>query len=279
MNKKNLLNILLLIVATTLASIIYYSEDESTLLEQLTSIDPDSISKITINHNNNTTLINKQSADHWLITHPVTIEANNFRISSILKLINAPVHNHYSANELDLNKIGLADSKTKITFGDNTFTFGIINPATNLRYIKFKDQVVTIEDVYYPLLSSHFGTLVSLNLVNTDNNIPNSGIEKLILLNQTISKDDNGLWTSNIDYNANNIAKTIDDWQSTQAFGVHEYLQRKQLGEVFIFIKGQSQSTSYIVTDTDPWLILANPHTGLEYHLEKEAYAKLIIPQ
>ena len=279
MNNKNFLNILLLIIAATLSSIIYFSEDENTLLAQLTYIDPNSISSITINHNNNKTLINKQATDQWLITHPVTIEANNFRISSLLKLINAPTHNQYNLDEIDLNKTGIASSKTKISFDDNTFTFGIINPATNLRYIKFKDQVFTIEDVYFPLLSSHFGTLVSLKLLPSNTDIANNGINKLILLNQTISKDKNGLWQSNIESNADAIATTINHWQHDQAFGIHKYLEREPLADVFVYIEDMPQPITYTVTDTDPWLILARPDIGLEYHFDIDSYKNLIAPE
>ena len=279
MNNKNFLNVLLLIIAAALSSIIYFSEDENLLLDKLTNIDPDSISTITINHNNNTTSINKKATDQWLITHPVTIEANNFRISSILKLINAPVHNIYNSNEIDHNKTGLTNSKTKITFDDNTFTFGIINPATNLRYIKFKDQVVTIEDVYFPLLSSHFGTLVSLNLLPPNDNVANSGINKLILSNQTISKDKNGLWQSNLGSTAKSIAATIDHWQHGQAFGVHKYLEREPITEVYIYIQDMPQPITYTVTDTDPWLILARPDIDLEYHIDISSYKNLITPE
>ena len=163
---------------------------------------------------------------------------------------------------------------TSIILNKQTIAFGIINPATNLRYIRLGESVYTIEDVYYPLLSSNFGTLVSLNLLSKTDRI-----EKLILVNQTISRNEKGLLQSNIDISADTINKTIDHWQHDQAFGVHEYITREVLGEVFIYIKGQQQPINYLITDTDPWLILARPEIGLEYHLDIEAYDKLIVPQ
>ena len=124
------------------------------------------------------------------------------------------------------------------------------------------------------MISSHFGTLVSLNLLPN-----NSRIEKLVLKNQTISKDEKGLWQSNIEITADNINKTIEHWQSIQAFGVHKYLKREELGEVFIYITGNQEPVTYVITDTDPWLILARPELELEYHLDVEAYKKLIEPR
>lgn len=123
-------------------------------------------------------------------------------------------------------------------------------------------------------MSSHFGTLVSFNLLPD-----NSTINKLILANQTINKNTSGLWQSNIAINADNINIAIEHWQNLQAFGVREYVERDALGEVFVFLEERTQAIPFIITDTDPWLIIARPELGLEYHLDKEAYDKLIAPQ
>ncbi len=273
MLKKNILNLVLLIFVAALTSIIYFSEEKNFELNKLSTTSISDIHRITIQHNKNTTELVKQADQHWQITQPVSVAANDFRIKSVLKLINAPVHNQYSSDEIDLKKIGLDKPDTTIKFNDEEIAFGITNPATNLRYVKKGEHIYTIEDVYYPLLSSSFGTLVSLNMLPA-----NSEITKLILINQTISKDENGLWRSNIDISADNINKTIEHWQNDQAFGVHSYMQRKSLGEVFIYLKDKP-SITYVITDTDPWLILARPELGLEYHLDIEAYNNLITPQ
>lgn len=275
MYKNNILNLVLFLVAISLASIIYFSEEQSTLLEQLTDTNLDSITTIKIQHNNNNTSIEKQQSGQWHITQPTAVPANDFRINSILKLLNAPIHNHYTLDEINLNDTGLAKPLTKIQLNNHIIEFGITNPATNLRYIKSSNTVYTIEDVYYPLLGSHFSTLVSLKLLPADRKI-----EKIILANQTIAKDQNGLWQSNSKISADNINKILDHWKNVQAFGVHEYIERKAgLRQVFIFIEGQQQPVTYMITDSDPWLILARPEIGLEYHLDIEAYNKLIAPQ
>jgi hypothetical protein len=279
MLKNNILNLVLFIVVISLASVIYFSEQESTELETLSSTKIADITAITIQHKQNRTSLIKQQDGAWLIKEPVKIAANNFRINSVLKLLNAPVHNQYSIDEIDLASIGLASiepdrPETTIKLNDQEIAFGITNPATNLRYVRLGNSVYTIEDVYYPLLSSNFGTLVSLNLLPAA-----SHIEKLILVNQTISRNEKGRWQSNIDISADNINKTIDHWLQNQAFGVHEYMQREQLGEVFIYLENQQQPINYLITDTDPWLILARPELGLEYHLDIEAYDNLIVPQ
>ena len=273
MSKKNFLNLALLVFVVFLAYVIYLSKEENTALRTLTDIDLNEITSINIRHNKNNTIIVKQKNNQWQITHPVNIAANDFRIQSILKLLNAPVHNLYSLVEIDAKAIALEQPLTTIQFNNLSIAFGITNPVTNLRYVKLNNHVYTIEDVYYPLINSHFGTLVSLNLLPS-----NSDIKKLVLINQTISKDDRDLWSSNSDISADNIIKTIQHWQQDQAFAVHEYIQREELGEVLIYLKDQQQPLAYTITDTDPWLIIARPEIGLEYHLDIEAYRHLISP-
>lgn len=279
MTKENRLNIVLFIVAIVLASIIYFSDEKDTALDRLTAIDITSINNVTITHNKNQILFVKQKNSTWHITSPISIAANDFRINSILKLLNAPVHKQYPANTLDLNSIGLKTPTTSLQLNELRFDFGITNPATNLRYVRLNNSIFTIEDVYYPLLSSHFGSLVSLKLLPENNELVNGGIKKLILLNQTIAKNEKGLWVSNAGISADKIAETIDYWLHKQAFAVHEYLPREELGEIFIYLKNRKQPLSYLVTDIEPWLIIARPELGLEYHLDIEAYKQLLTPQ
>lgn len=274
MYKNNILNLVLFLVVISLASVIYFSEEASTELDRLTALDVNDITAISIQHNSNITAIEKQADGHWQITQPVNIAANDFRIKTALELVNAPVHSRYPVNQINLASIGLDKPATTIKFNEFSLAFGIINPATELRYLRLDDSIYTIEDAYYPLLSSHFGTLVSLNLLPGDGRI-----EKMILLNQTISRDDKGFWQSNIAISADRINETIEHWQDYQAFGVHSYMEREPLGEIFIYLDDRQQPVSFIITDTDPWLILARPEIGLEYHLDIEAYDKLIVPQ
>jgi hypothetical protein len=272
MLSKQLLNGLLLIILVTLAVTIMNTEQDTAELPRLTDLDSKQIRQIRIEHHERTSQIDRTPSGSWRFSRPVDIAANNFRINSLLKLLQAPVHASYAANEIDLTAAGLKDPVTTIQFDNIKLLFGKVNPATGLRYVRMQDRIYTIEDVYYPLLSSHFSSLVSLNLVpeHTD-------LKKLVLVSLTISKDSNGVWTNNDGRDADASAKIIDDWRSAQAFGIHEYMQRENHGAVTLET-GNNKTIRYQVTDKEPWLILARPELGIEYHLEKEDYKRLIEP-
>lgn len=280
MSKNNILNLALLVLVIILGLFIYlsdFSEVENTELARLTDIKPEQIKQIEIHHKENTTLITRENDIQWIIKQPIEIAANSFRLESVLDLMNAPIHKHYAGSALDLATLGLNKPDTSIQFSTDEknylIRFGITNPATNLRYILMEGQVYTIEDVYFPLISSFFGTLVSLDLLPDD-----STIDKLVLKNQTITKDDQLRWQSSLDFSGDAIAKIIEDWKGAQAFGIHEYLERDDLGEIEIYIDQQKQPIRFIISDNDPWLILARPELGIEYHLEVESYHKLVAP-
>lgn len=279
MSKAGILNLLLLVIVVALGGLIVFSEQPDNRLQRLTTIDANTIRNITIRHNTNHTMIRKSGPDGWSITEPITIAANNFRISSLLKLLNAPVHARYPAGDIDLASVGLATvdldaSTTSVDFDEREITFGITNPATELRYVLMDGTVYTIEDVFFPLISSHFGTLVSFSL------LPDSAIiDKIVLPGQTIDKDDKGRWHSDIDSSADQIVAIVDHWKTIQAFGVHEYLQREDHGTATIYLKDSMEPIIFHITDIDPWLVLARPELGIEYHLDKQFYQQLIDPE
>jgi len=272
---KNVLNLALIAIVIILITVINFTQEKTTKLDQLTNTAIDSITNIIITRKNKAIVISKQNMNkkdsQWHITQPASVSANNFRINSLLKIINAPIHSQYTIDEVDLNKIGLKNPTTSIKLDQTTIHFGIINPVTNLRYVQMDNTIYTIEDIYYPFINSHHSTLVSFSLLPKK-----SQIEKLVLPDQTIQQDAQNRWKSSADTSPDAVSKTLDLWENSQAFGVHEYMQRENLGEITVYLKQQSEPIRFIVTDTTPWLIIARPEIGLEYHLEIESYAQLI---
>ena len=143
MSKINILNLVLFIIVISLAIVIYFSESENNQLALLNDTDTSTIKSISIRHNNSRTTLARTDTQQWEITQPIAIAANNFRVNSLLKLLNAPVHKQYDVSKIDLASIGLLDSATMISFDDKIITFGISNSATSLRYIMLDGFVYT----------------------------------------------------------------------------------------------------------------------------------------
>lgn len=275
MRSRTLINIVLLVVVVLLGSYVYITseqETESTASTRLTQLPADEVTQISIRHNQRQLELSKIN-DRWQMLQPVNIEANSFRIDTLLKLLNTVSHAAYPVAGLELSKYGLSSAGTSISFNDVTIEFGITNPMNNYRYVRVGDTVHLIDDHFYPLLSSQTGTLVARELIAGD-----AVIEKLVLPELTLYKDENKRWQSSGDTEPDAISETLHHWKNSQAFGVHNYMPRESLGDISVYLAGQPEPVHFRVTDMDPWLIIARPDLDIEYHFNLEFYDRLLQP-
>lgn len=267
-----LTNLILLVIVITLGVFIYISRNDNVVDNRLTTIDANSITQISIKHNARIIEL-KKIDDHWRMLKPVAIDANDFRIKSLLDLLATQSLASYEPDELELNKFGLDAAKTSIRLNDLIINFGITNPVNNNRYVLVNDRVHLISDQFYPLLSSQTGTLVSQNLLAHGAVI--TGID---LPEQTLRKSDIGWQSSDTSVSSDAIERTLDQWRHAQAFGVHTYNPRKSLGKIEVSINSEDQPLVFEITDTSPWLIIARPELNIEYHFNLEFYDRLLRP-
>jgi hypothetical protein len=273
MRSRLLLNFVLLALVIALVIIVYSSTDEHAHeVTLLTTLSPDAITDIRIHHNQRETVLHKQD-DGWKMTQPISIEANGFRINTLLKLLTATSQADYAVAGLDLAQYGLEKPATSIRFNDLEIAFGISNPVNGLRYVRIGERVHLIDDSFYPLLSSQTGALVARELLPQD-----ADISKLVLPEMTLSRDPDGTWHSDGNTGSDAISETLNNWKHVQAFGVHNYMQREALAQIKVYLGNQSEPLRFVVTDTDPWLIIARPDLDLEYHFKLEDYDGLLRP-
>lgn len=273
MQSRLLVNLGLLLLVAALGYLVFTSNDkDSDAARVLTNIKAESINTITIRHNNRVTNIEKTNG-HWQITSPVNIAANDFRIGTILKLLSTASYADYAADSLEPGKYKLEPADTSITFNKLQIDFGMINPINNYRYVKVNNRIHLIDDHHYPLLSSQPGTLVARTLLPAD-----SKINKLVLPEQTLALNSKEIWRSTKEISADAVVETLNNWRNTEAFGVHDYFERKSLGAIKVYIDNVYEPIQFFITDVDPWLIIARPDIKLEYHFNLELYDSLLRP-
>jgi hypothetical protein len=272
MFSRLLTNIILLVIVITLGMFIYVSRDDTVVDTNLTTLDANSITQISISHKGREVALEKKD-DHWRMLKPTDIDASDFRIKTLLGMLTTQSFASYEAAELDMKKIGLDAPTTSIHFDQTGIDFGIVNPISHNRYVLVNGRVHLISDQFYPLLSSQIGTLVSPNLLPRGALI--TGID---LPEQTLRKSDIGWQSSDTSISTDDIQKTVDQWGRAQAFGVHTYHLRKSQGHIEVSIDSQDKPLVFEVTDTDPWLIIARPDLNMEYHFNHEFIDRLLHP-
>mgnify|MGYP001825959215 FL=1 len=275
MQSRTLLNIALFLLVVVLAAYMYISDQQQQTgqeSEQLTQLSADEVTQIEIQHNQRNIILQKQN-DNWRMLQPVEIDANGFRIDTILKMLNTVSHAAYPTAGLEPEKYGISENSTAVSFNGTRIDFGIVNPINNYRYVRVADSIHLIDDHFYPLLSSQTGTLVARELLPGD-----AVIEKLELPGLSLNRDENNLWRSNGDISPDDINETLYHWKHAQAFGVHNYMTRDPISEIKVYLSGNTDPVIFYLTDTDPWLILARPDLDIEYHFNLEFYDRLLNP-
>ena len=268
-----LTNVVLLVLVVALSLLTYLTNTKNktnSILPSLTTLDPQLVSTIKINKNDNQTVLNKQN-NEWRIIQPIEVKANQLRVGSLLKLLTSNIYAQYPIEDIDLSQYGLSDSVLNIEIDNTRIRFGSTNPINDKRYILINNNMYLIEDNFFPLINSQLGTLVDHRLFPDD-----SEMTKIQTGNFSLTKNDKGHWVSSNNASSDKINKTVTFWKNAQSFGVHDYVQRKTLEDISITFNNSKASTRLIVTDKEPWLIIARPELGLEYHFDETYIDKLL---
>ena len=125
MRSRLLLNLFLFLVVIGLA--LFLSRTTNDVNEQdivLTSLEPNSINKIKIIRRDLEEIYFSKQGNQWMIQTPYDIAANNMRINTILKLLQAHSYTQLDSNDVELNRFLLDDPVVSIQFDDTKIDFG-----------------------------------------------------------------------------------------------------------------------------------------------------------
>ncbi len=255
---------LFVFLALTLLFFIHKNNDDKNI-QRLSSLSLEKIDTIHIPRKNNTDILFIRNNNNiWDMSKPYKIKAHQFRIKTLLKLTQTPVEKKLSTETLNLSDYALDPPRARIIFNTTEIAFGKTNPVNNKRYLLAENKMLMLLDQTYPLVSAQAASFVDLSLVPD-----NFELLKIQTPVADIKLGNDKTWesTGSNFLNADQIQTLIQNWKSAQAFAVHKYMPRKNLGE--LKISSKTKTLIFKITDDDPWLILALPDIGIEYHLDK----------
>lgn len=231
----------------------------------ITSINTDEITDIRISKDSNNDIIFKKNKNAiWHMTEPYNLKAHQFRIKTLLSLTKTPIDNSYNTDSLTLSSYALAPPRARITFNQTEISFGKTSPVNNKRYLMTNNKMFLAYEKIYPLVNAQASSFIDLSLLPD-----NFNITKIQTPSSAIFLNKNNTWESSSknQLDADQIQLFLQHWKSAQAFAVHKYTNRKQLGK--IEISSNTRTLVFEIADDDPWLILALPEINIEYHLDK----------
>jgi len=265
MSSRNWVNLALFIFLMMAIAVFISKKNSTTKTQHLSSLKIEEITEIRIPREQGKDIVfNKRDDTTWFMLKPYPVKAHQFRLNTLLGLTQTLIQKSYDADSLNLSDYALEQPRARIIFNTTEISFGKINPVNNKRYLLAENKILLLDDQIYPLVSAQASSFIDLALLPD-----NFKITKIETPATTVELISNNLWTASNKnkLNADQIQAFLQHWKSAQAFAIHAYLSRKNLGE--IKISSQSKIITFEITDDDPWLILASPELNIEYHLDK----------
>jgi len=202
-------------------------------------------------------LLLRRRAGRWRILQPVRAPADPTRIRAFLAALSEPVSSSYPATRIAPADAGLAPPRLVVAAGDGSASFGRINPATGLRYVRRGNTVFTVADTILPRLAAGVWQFVDPRL------LPRGARVTGVRLPGARTRAAPAL---------------AGAWQSAVAERVGPPAGRTapSAGTVAVALAGASATRRFTIRSRRPKLRLDRPGAGVEYILPAAAASRLL---
>ena len=279
MNNRNLLNLGLLIFIVIVAAIaIYDSEDDSLTKNPITSLTKDDIDTIIIKRKDKVEIHLKKQHNQWRLTQPYNTATNQFRMDTLLRLVETVPHSTYSLE--DTSAYGLNDPKLEVHFnlGKNnaeTIKFGDSEPIKLRRYVSVGNKLHITNDTYFYALTSVATDYISHKLLPTDFKIKKLELPKLKL---EIKDERWKVTPEQENFSIDNVNELINEWNTAQSIDIKPYKGKINISNKnTIKLYGEDASTfTFNILKDDKEFILVDTLIGLQYSFPLDKKIQLL---
>lgn len=276
-SSKALLNIFLALALAGLLALVIYEpgQTESPDAKRLTTLDPDTVQKISIESPGREPVLLTQQSGQWLMQKPLTMPANTGRIQQLLKIARAKSIADYAMSNVDANQLQLDTPSLSLTLDDVLLRFGTTDALGGSRYVQVGNTVHLITDKYSYLAKRAATEFISPALLPQG-----SVIEKLVLPGLRLIQQE-GRWSVNgHEGDADAIQTLLDEWRHGRALRVSLTDKNDAVTKENITVTlgnnvgGQILQFALIRSETE--IILQRTEPGIQYHFPLEASQRLL---
>jgi hypothetical protein len=266
-----LINLGLLVAVAVLAAIALLRPGAEEVPARLTTLAPEAIDRIVVRGEDQAPVALERRGAHWWMTRPWELEASPRRIEDLLDFARAPVHASYPADDLVLDRYGLAPPRMRLELDDTVIEFGATNPVSRSRYVRIGDRVHLTDDTRTYLLNTTPESYLGPRLLPRG-----AQIVTLALPDRRIEHDVAGGWrTDGAETTPDDAQALIDAWRRAEALWAKPYTPREGLPTITVTL-ADGQVLRFAVAATEPDLELARTDLGIVYTLPAEATANLL---
>jgi hypothetical protein len=274
MNKRLLLNLLMLIGVLALIAVVVYKPGIAPPVENppLTNLDVEQINRIDITRTDHELTLERRADGWWISGEPAT-PADPIQVGALLRLLDARPVRSYPASELDLEQLQLAPAQTTLKLDSTEFRFGATDPLDNLRYVQLGDEVHLLQDNYQHILQGQRAQFTSRKL------LPEGAVISTIQLpDRTLARQEEGGWSvepAPEKLSADAAQKLVQAWTNANALWVRTY-QTAPNGKPVLIGLADGRQIRFELHQAEGETLLARPDLGLQYQMPEESAKPLL---
>lgn len=273
MRARLLLNLVLLLAVIGLGLFFWHApEKNGEPRVAISDIRIDQIETIRLLRNSQEVLALERDAGNWRLREPFIMDADNNRAEGLLMVAAIASEGRHDRGELDLSRYGLEPEQTVLYLDEHRFVIGDEHPLQAQRYVLFQDQVHLVPDTLFRELqapATYFANGKLLPVAETPS--------RIILPDRTLTRDDTE-WQADppLEHRSPNAAGNA--WRTAYAMTVSQYRDEPAsvYGEIVAEFERAEPITLQIVS-LPPNIILARPELGIQYHLDSDQVARLLL--
>lgn len=276
MSSRLWLNLGLLVLVGVLVLLVVYEpgKEAPPQPDTLTSLLPEQVNHVLITRQNDEPIELEKVGDLWWMRQPWPLPANDFRVRSLLRLLQAETPGHHDLGQLDRARYGLEPPLATVTFNrELTIEFGTTAPLQQRRYLAVGNQLHALFDSFYYQVASKPVIYLSQALLP-----PGANIEKLVLPELTLTLQD-GSWQIDPpqpDRSADAPVELVNQWRTVQALSVRPVDRPAGKADIEIFLAGEQESLRFRLQQSGETTSLTRMDPGLEYTLAPDKLAQLL---
>ena len=277
MKERLITSLLLFFIVCVLITMFIFSEKNvsDSTLKLLTDIEPDTISKITIERKSAEKIEFLALHGNWVISSPINTRANMTRIAAILNFLQTRSFTQIKVLDAELQQYQLDFPETLLLLDEHKIEFGSLDPIDNRRYVKFNNTIHIVSDNLFHQLQQAPVFFVNTHLIPEEETI--ASIE---FTGQLLSKVSD-IWSLspiNSEISEEQLHNVVRAWQNGQASQIVEYSATETYEKIIVRFNS-GRAALFDVISTSPALILGRSDLKIKYHLDYDTSGLLVLPK
>ncbi len=274
MTSRTLLNLALLLIVVILGTVAMLEPGKTPTPkpELLTHMKSSAVKQIKIVRRDKGTIELQKQAKHWHMVRPFSLPANDYKVESVLNLLQTESIARYDLTDLDPARFDLVKPVVSIFFNHSLkIDFGNIAPLQKQRYVRIGKQLHLIPDFYYYQLIGSATDYLDHALIPEGKKII-----RLELPNLTLALK-NGKWTlspKDESYSADAYTDLLNEWQHANAIELHPLKKKDKkntgLKQIRVFLRGSKTAIRYGLQQNGNKFILIRADKNIEYVMPKK---------